>query len=83
MDSKAQSVTYEAMVSTAECLPNVHLASRRYDVRWGEFSVLAPELTCMKDLLKHNWKYFINLTGKCLKICFDIKMNNSNHENDC
>lgn len=64
VDFKSPPETYEAISSIAECFPNVILASHRSDVRWGEFSVLEPDLTCMKDLLKWRWKYFINLTGQ-------------------
>ncbi|XP_046334440.1 beta-1,3-galactosyl-O-glycosyl-glycoprotein beta-1,6-N-acetylglucosaminyltransferase 3-like isoform X1 [Haliotis rufescens] len=48
-----------------QCFDNVHPASRRVNVVWGEYSVLEADLICMEDLLAHaNWKYFINLTGQ-------------------
>ena len=33
--------------------------------RWGQFTVLEPEVICMGDLWQFKaWKYFINLTGQ-------------------
>ena len=42
------------------------LASKRFSVQWGTFSVLESDLTCMRDLLRINkkWKYLINLTAQ-------------------
>ena len=65
IDSKAQGGVKKAVTSIAKCFDNVFIASRSVDVRWGTFTVLEPELICMKDLWKHKkWKYFINLTGQ-------------------
>ena len=66
VDQKSPPVFKKAMASIAACFSNVFLASRSVDVRWGEFSVLEPELICMKDLWEASakWKYFINLTGQ-------------------
>ncbi|XP_067675573.1 beta-1,3-galactosyl-O-glycosyl-glycoprotein beta-1,6-N-acetylglucosaminyltransferase 4-like [Haliotis asinina] len=55
----------EDMRRLAACFDNVFLSSRQVNVTWGTFSVLEPELICMKDLLKYRkWRYFINLTGQ-------------------
>jgi hypothetical protein len=60
------SVFYNATAAIAACLPNVVMASRRENIRWGNWSALQADLTCMQDLLKRSkkWKYFINLTGQ-------------------
>ena len=65
IDAKSSGHLHRAMLSIASCFPNVFLASKFYNVRWGELSVLETELQCMRDLLKYKrWKYFINLTGQ-------------------
>ncbi|XP_067685318.1 beta-1,3-galactosyl-O-glycosyl-glycoprotein beta-1,6-N-acetylglucosaminyltransferase 3-like isoform X2 [Haliotis asinina] len=64
MDTKAQPDVKQAMTSLAKCFDNVFLSSRSVSVHWGKFTVLEPELICMKDLWHHKWKYFINLTGQ-------------------
>ncbi|XP_013386129.1 beta-1,3-galactosyl-O-glycosyl-glycoprotein beta-1,6-N-acetylglucosaminyltransferase [Lingula anatina] len=65
VDSKSPKDFYEAVVLLSECLENVFMAPRRVDVRWAEFSVLEPEILCMRELLKKkNWKYFLNLVGQ-------------------
>ena len=75
VDLKATSTFYETMAKIAGCFPNVFLSSKRFDVRWGCFSVLQAELQCMRDLWsKTKWKYYINLTGQefPLKTNWDI-----------
>ena len=74
VDAKSGNGTFLAMQSIANCFPNVILASHRSDVRWGTFTVLEPEVTCMRDLTRWRWKYFINLTGQevALKTNFQI-----------
>ncbi|KAK6187390.1 hypothetical protein SNE40_005431 [Patella caerulea] len=66
MDKKSSSVIYNALKSIVSCLPNVFMASRRVDVIWGQFSVLEPEIICLRDLYEHKvkWRYVINLTGQ-------------------
>ena len=66
VDAKAVENVRRAMSAIAECFENVFISSRSIDVRWGEFSVLEPELVCMEDLWRRSnkWKYFINLTGQ-------------------
>ncbi|KAH9504513.1 Beta-1,3-galactosyl-O-glycosyl-glycoprotein beta-1,6-N-acetylglucosaminyltransferase [Bulinus truncatus] len=65
VDIKADSAFADAVLAITNCFDNVFVTSERVDVRWGEFSVLEPELICMKHLWKfRKWKYFINLTGQ-------------------
>ena len=65
VDAKADAEFVKEVSAIASCLPNVELASRRVDVRWGTLSVMLPDMVCMRDLLRHRkWRYFINLTGQ-------------------
>jgi len=32
-------------------------------VYWGHISIVYAEMNCLRDLLRYNWKYFINLSG--------------------
>ena len=66
IDKKSADRIYNAMERVSACFENVFIAPQRIDVRWGQFSILEPELICMEELLKRNkkWKYFINLTGQ-------------------
>jgi hypothetical protein len=45
----------------ADCLPNVELPAQRFDVEWGDISVLKAALSCFKTLLhpKREWKYIL------------------------
>ncbi|XP_059144077.1 beta-1,3-galactosyl-O-glycosyl-glycoprotein beta-1,6-N-acetylglucosaminyltransferase-like [Physella acuta] len=65
VDAKANKEFFLAVSAVAQCFTNVFLTAERVDVRWGKFSVLEPELMCMKQLWRYTkWKYFINLTGQ-------------------
>ncbi|KAK6172748.1 hypothetical protein SNE40_016345 [Patella caerulea] len=65
VDAKAAEDVYNAVRGIVGCLDNVFMTRKYVDVQWGTFSVLEPELICMKMLFKYkNWKYFINLTGQ-------------------
>nr|KAG5702003.1 hypothetical protein BaRGS_015738 [Batillaria attramentaria] len=65
VDSKSDHSFREAITAISSCFPNVFLSSRSVNVRWGQFSVLEPELVCMQDLWNYtHWKYLINLTGQ-------------------
>lgn len=65
VDRKSSKSVQDAVGAIINCFGNVFLAPEQYDVQWGTFSVLQPELSCMKELLKYKkWKYFINLTGQ-------------------
>ncbi|ELU11398.1 hypothetical protein CAPTEDRAFT_83082, partial [Capitella teleta] len=75
VDQKSPRDFLKAAQGIVGCFDNVFMASKSVDVKWGEWSVLEPDLTCMKDLLRHkSWKYFINLTGQefPLKTNWDI-----------
>ncbi|XP_059144074.1 beta-1,3-galactosyl-O-glycosyl-glycoprotein beta-1,6-N-acetylglucosaminyltransferase-like [Physella acuta] len=72
VDLKSSESFYSAISAISQCFPNVFLASKRIEVIWGLFSVLEPELICMKELSRYKkWKYFINLTGQM----FPLKTN--------
>ncbi|XP_064642576.1 beta-1,3-galactosyl-O-glycosyl-glycoprotein beta-1,6-N-acetylglucosaminyltransferase 3-like [Lineus longissimus] len=65
VDRKSPSAVHRAMRNIAQCFPNVFIATRLVDVRWGMFSMLQADFNCMKDLLRYDdWRYFINLTGQ-------------------
>ncbi|XP_059176600.1 LOW QUALITY PROTEIN: beta-1,3-galactosyl-O-glycosyl-glycoprotein beta-1,6-N-acetylglucosaminyltransferase-like [Physella acuta] len=65
IDAKSDQDFFLAISGIAECFTNVFVSTQRVDVQWGEFSVLEPELLCMKQLWRYTkWKYFINLTGQ-------------------
>lgn len=66
VDSKSSSDIRAAVIAIAGCFENVFVLQRSFDVVWGTFSVLEPELVCMKRLLRRSkkWRYFINLTGQ-------------------
>jgi hypothetical protein len=66
VDSKTDDTLYRAIQNVSHCFDNVFVLNKRVNVKWGEMSVLEPELLCMKELLTRNkrWKYFINLTGQ-------------------
>jgi hypothetical protein len=49
----------------ANCLSNVFIANESIDVKWGGFSLLEAELSCMKTLWPYkNWTYYLNLAGQ-------------------
>ena len=64
IDAKSRPTFRKAIETMVRCLDNVFLSSRSVKVKWGEFSVLEPELICMEDLLKYkgrnNFILFIN-----------------------
>ena len=65
------------MRSLVKCLPNnVFLASNPVDVKWGNFSLLRAELSCMRDLLARSgtWKYLINLTGEEFPLVTNLEL---------
>ncbi|KAH9514866.1 Beta-1,3-galactosyl-O-glycosyl-glycoprotein beta-1,6-N-acetylglucosaminyltransferase [Bulinus truncatus] len=65
VDRKSDENFMNAVSSIASCFENVFLIPREISVHWGQFSVLEPELMCMKQLWRYGkWKYFINLTGQ-------------------
>ncbi|XP_067671806.1 beta-1,3-galactosyl-O-glycosyl-glycoprotein beta-1,6-N-acetylglucosaminyltransferase-like [Haliotis asinina] len=66
VDWKSSHVFHVAVRRLTSCFTNVFIASRTVRVQWGTFTVLEPELVCMKDMwrLQTKWRYFINLTGQ-------------------
>ncbi|KAH9514857.1 Beta-1,3-galactosyl-O-glycosyl-glycoprotein beta-1,6-N-acetylglucosaminyltransferase [Bulinus truncatus] len=65
VDKKSDEQFMKAISAIASCFQNIFVPSERVDVQWGKFSVLEPELICMKRLWRYKkWKYFINLTGQ-------------------
>jgi len=66
VDNRSASDIHAAVHAIARCFDNVFILRPSIAVHWGWFSVLEPELKCMKKLLRRSkkWKYFINLTGQ-------------------
>lgn len=76
VDLTSSLLVYETMKHIATCFDNVFIASERIDVKWGWFSVVKPELACLKDLLQHpiQWKYFVNLCGQEFPIKTNLEL---------
>jgi len=70
VDNKSSPEIHVAVNAIARCFENVFVLQRSFAVSWGTFSVLQPELACMRRLLRRSkkWKYFINLTGQELPL---------------
>ena len=65
VDKKASENVSTSIRCIANCFNNVFVTSHLVEVKWGSFTVLEPELMCMKELWRYRkWKYFINLTGQ-------------------
>jgi hypothetical protein len=65
LDPRATQVVKDAIKGIVNCFPNVFEAQNPLEIKWGQFSLLQAELTCMRQLLSYKkWKYFINLTGQ-------------------
>ena len=65
VDKKSPANVLAAMTGISNCFLNVFIASKLHDVRWGTFTNLLPDLTCMEDLLYYpGWQYFHNLAGQ-------------------
>ncbi|ESO12380.1 hypothetical protein HELRODRAFT_141556, partial [Helobdella robusta] len=67
IDIKSSFLFHNAVRSIANCFPNVWIATKLHKIKWGDISVILPEISCMRDLLKYfkgKYKYFINLTGQ-------------------
>ncbi|KAJ8315950.1 hypothetical protein KUTeg_005964 [Tegillarca granosa] len=65
IDIKSSNSFTELIRNISSCFDNVFISSRSVSPVWGQFSILEPDLICMKDLWKYKkWKYFINLTGQ-------------------
>ena len=58
VDSKSPAVVHKAVEGIASCFNNVFVMSISIDVRWAYFSVVEPELMCMRELIKYTkWRY--------------------------
>ena len=67
IDAAAPYIHHKAWQRIARCFPNVFIASKLAQVKWGEMSVIYAYLNCMRDLIgryRGKWKYLINLTGQ-------------------
>lgn len=65
VDKKSPKILHQAMSAIAGCFNNVFLVRNPVTVRWGLYTILEPDLLCMRQLWPYeNWKYFINLTGQ-------------------
>lgn len=60
-------ITYkQQVVKLTLGFKNVFVANKLYSIKWGTFSIVQAEISCMEELLNksRSWKYFINLTGQ-------------------
>ncbi|KAK2159865.1 hypothetical protein LSH36_144g00002 [Paralvinella palmiformis] len=66
IDTKSSLIVHRTVQALAACFDNVWIASHLDKIKWGDVSVLLPEINCMRDLVRYHrkWKYFINLTGQ-------------------
>ncbi|XP_060078206.1 beta-1,3-galactosyl-O-glycosyl-glycoprotein beta-1,6-N-acetylglucosaminyltransferase-like [Ylistrum balloti] len=65
IDSKSPDDFRDTLTEIADCFDNVFISNTSVDVQWGMFTVVEPEIICMRELWKYKtWKYFINLTGQ-------------------
>ncbi|VDK25832.1 unnamed protein product [Taenia asiatica] len=68
-DLRSSQLFVQALKGISTCFgPNVELVplDQRVDVKWGDESVLKPQLICGKQALQRHtsWKYLINLVGQ-------------------
>lgn len=67
VDTKSPLLFHQTVFSIARCFDNVWVSTHLSKVKWGDISVILPEINCMRDLIKYfrgKYKYFINLTGQ-------------------
>ena len=68
IDIKASVLIHRTIHNIANCFPNVFVASHLDKIKWGDVSILLPELNCMRDyvtpLYRGKWNYFMDLTGQ-------------------
>lgn len=66
VEKTSSALFHAAAKGIASCFENVFIAPVSVEVKWGEYSVMEPEIICMEELWKRSkkWKYFINLTGQ-------------------
>ena len=57
VDSKSKHDVRRGVNAVTSCFENVFVLEKSFDVQWAYFSVVEPDLLCMKELLKHRkWK---------------------------
>lgn len=67
VDTKSSLLFHQTITAIARCFDNVWITTHVTKVKWGDISVILPEVHCMRDLVKYfrgKYKYFINLTGQ-------------------
>ena len=67
IDRKSSLLLHEAIHSIVNCLENVFVSSRNDVIKWGDYSVLLPQLNCMRDLNEkrnNGWKYYMDLSAQ-------------------
>lgn len=64
IDTKASDEVHLAVRALARCFPNVFVASKLESIFWAHISILIGEMNCLGDLMKYQWKYYINLSGQ-------------------
>lgn len=68
VDTKSPLLVHRTIQALAACFDNVWIASHLDKIKWGDVSVLLPDINCMRDLVRYHrhrkWKYYINLTGQ-------------------
>ena len=67
IDIKSSVLYHRAVHSIANCFHNVFVAEHLDKIKWGDISIVLPEINCMRHLLKYyrnQWNYFIDLTAQ-------------------
>lgn len=70
VDLKSPPTMLRSMQKLADCLPNVILAKKRYNVQYSTIDQVDALRSCYKELLKVDvqWKYAVNLCGRELPL---------------
>ena len=67
IDTKSTLLLHRAVYGLANCFDNVFIASHLDKIKWGDISVILPDINCMNDFARYHrgkYKYYINLTGQ-------------------
>lgn len=67
VDTKSPLLLHRTVRQLASCFHNVFLPSHQDKVKWGDLSVITPEMNCMRDFVRYyrgQFNYFINLAGQ-------------------
>lgn len=64
LDTKSGPAFHQAIRNIAGCFDNVFVASKLENVQYAGFSRVVADINCMRDLVKYQWKYVINLCGQ-------------------